>query len=125
MVGRASGSLATRGGDCALQKGVSLSGRDPGAVAELASAYAQSGDKDRAAELLKEVLNAQSHAPPAVEVACVYARLGEKDRAFDWLEAAYRERQGNLIWLKSNQGLNPLHSDPRWNALVRKLKLKP
>ena len=111
-----------------LQKGVSLSDRDPASVAALASVYAQTGNKQKAEHLLKEVL--ASPFPPPVEVADIYANLGDLNRAFNWLEVAYRERQGSLIWIMpvANEAygiLRPLRSDPRWIDLLKRLNLKP
>jgi TolB-like protein/DNA-binding winged helix-turn-helix (wHTH) protein len=112
----------------ALQKGISLSDRDPVFVAALASVYAQTGNKPQAEHLLKEVL--ASPLPPPVEVADIYANLGDLNRAFNWLDVAYRERQGNLIWIRpvANEAygmLRPLRSDPRWIDLLKRLNLKP
>ena len=110
----------------ALRKGVSASGRDPTFVAELATGYARSGNRQQAEQLLKEVL--ASHFPPAIEVAGIYANLGDTDRAFQWLEVACRERQGNVVWLKHwgrHGALNPIRSDPRWIAFIKRLNLKP
>ena len=53
-------------------------------------------------------------------IAQLYAGLGDKDQAFYWLDTAYRERDG-LINLKTDFTLDPLHSDPRFAELVRKV----
>jgi len=53
--------------------------------------------------------------------ALVYAGLGEKDQAFAWLEKAYEERSVTLSYLKVNPILDPLRSDPRFEALVAKV----
>lgn len=110
----------------AFQKGVSVSGRDPTFVAELAAAYAQYGNRSQAEELQKEVL--ASYFPPALEIAGIYANLGDPDRAFYWLEVACSERQGNTVWIRqrgTRGPLRPLRSDPRWVALLKRLNLKP
>jgi len=49
--------------------------------------------------------------------------LGSKDEAFKWLDIAYRERDFNLISLKTDFLLDPLYSDPRFAELVRKVGL--
>jgi len=48
--------------------------------------------------------------------------LGDKDRAFEWLEKAYEERAGRLVYLKVEHAFDPLRSDPRFGDLVRRLK---
>jgi serine/threonine protein kinase/Tfp pilus assembly protein PilF len=59
----------------------------------------------------------------ADEIAEVYAWRGEKDRAFEWLERAYRQRDGGLSTIKTDPTLRSLRADPRFNTLLRKMKL--
>jgi len=59
----------------------------------------------------------------AYELAQLYADLGDKDHAFQWLNIAYQERDFYLIGLKTDFLLDPLHSDPRFAELVRKVGL--
>ena len=47
-----------------------------------------------------------------------HATLGEKDQAFEWLEKAYQERDGALIFLKVNHNWDPLRDDPRFHDLL-------
>jgi hypothetical protein len=49
--------------------------------------------------------------------------LGDKDQAFHWLDTAYQERDFPLFGLKTDFLLDPLHSDPRFAELVRKVGL--
>jgi adenylate cyclase len=59
----------------------------------------------------------------AYAIAQLYAELGDKDQAFRWLETAYREHDRHLLDLKTDFLLDPLHSDPRFAELVRKVGL--
>jgi TolB-like protein/tetratricopeptide (TPR) repeat protein len=59
----------------------------------------------------------------ACGIAELYADLGDKDQVFRWLNTAYQERDIWLIALKTNFILAPLHSDPRFAELVRKVGL--
>ena len=59
----------------------------------------------------------------AYGIAIMYAELGEKDQAFQWLNTAYQERDWLLVDLKTDFLLDPLRSDPRFAALVRKVGL--
>jgi tetratricopeptide (TPR) repeat protein len=59
----------------------------------------------------------------AYEIGALYADLGDKDKAFQWLNTAYQERDGYLTTLKTDFLLDPLHSDPRFAELVRKVGL--
>ena len=56
-------------------------------------------------------------------IATLYADLGDKDQAFRWLNTAYQERDWLLLSLKTDFLLDPLHSDPRFAELVRKVGL--
>ena len=60
---------------------------------------------------------------PAYAIAANYAELGNKDQAFAWLNVAYQEHDVDLIELKTDFLLDSLHSDPRFDELVRKIGL--
>jgi serine/threonine protein kinase/tetratricopeptide (TPR) repeat protein len=59
----------------------------------------------------------------AYKIAQLYADLGDKDQAFHWLNTAYQERDFFMLGLKIDFLLDPLHSDPRFAELVRKVGL--
>ncbi len=59
----------------------------------------------------------------AYNVAQVYAFRGEADRAFQWLERAYSQRDGGMFLVKVDPLLKNLRSDPRFQALLRKMRL--
>jgi beta-lactamase regulating signal transducer with metallopeptidase domain/tetratricopeptide (TPR) repeat protein len=50
-------------------------------------------------------------------IACGYALLGNKDKAFEWLHKAMEEGFELSGYLKSDDDLESLHSDPRWAEL--------
>jgi tetratricopeptide (TPR) repeat protein len=56
------------------------------------------------------------------DVAFAYQSAGDRERAIDWLERAYEARDPNLPYLRW-AGFDTLRSNPRFHALVRKLKL--
>ncbi len=54
----------------------------------------------------------------------VYLRRGDKDKAFEILDDMSVE-DGEITWeTLEDHALKPLHSDPRWQALVDKVSLK-
>jgi TolB-like protein/DNA-binding winged helix-turn-helix (wHTH) protein len=59
----------------------------------------------------------------AYQIAEAHAWRGEKDDAFDWLERAYRQRDGGLAETKIDPLLENLHGDPHYQAMLRKLNL--
>jgi hypothetical protein len=59
----------------------------------------------------------------ASSIAEVFAWQGEKDKAFEWLERAYSQREGGLSDIRTDPLLKSLRADPRFNALLHKMKL--
>jgi len=59
----------------------------------------------------------------ALPIAGNYAWRGDSDAAFVWLERAYTRRDSGLEAIKIDWRWTSLHSDPRYKALLRKLKL--
>ena len=56
-------------------------------------------------------------------IAALYADLGDKDEAFRWLSIAYQERDRMMMCLNTYFQFDPLHSDPQFAELVRKVGL--
>jgi len=57
----------------------------------------------------------------AYDIAQVRAQRGEIDRAFEWLERGYLQRDSGMPLLVNDRFLKPLHDDPRWGPLLRKV----
>ena len=49
--------------------------------------------------------------------------LGNKDQAFAWLDKAVQQRHWMIIYLKRDNVWDPLRSDPRFSALLRRVGL--
>ncbi|MCI0606599.1 hypothetical protein L0156_26745 [bacterium] len=47
----------------------------------------------------------------------------ETDKAFEWLERAYKQRDGGLSTMKGDPLLRNLERDPRYRAFLQKMKL--
>jgi TolB-like protein/tetratricopeptide (TPR) repeat protein len=100
--------------------------REALSVAYLGHVYARSGRADEAGRLLEnlEQLRLRGQASPTA-FAVIHAGLGDIDVAFNWLETAYRIRDGSLFWVAGAPGLDPLHSDRRFADLVRRVGVAP
>jgi hypothetical protein len=61
---------------------------------------------------------------PEFWLACLYGSLGRKDEAFAWLDKAYSERANGLSTIKVIPLVDDLRSDPRFDELLRRLRLK-
>ena len=59
----------------------------------------------------------------AYQIAEVHAFRGEADLAFEWLERAYKQRDGGVADIKGDRLMRGLVGDPRYKAFLRKLKL--
>ena len=88
----------------------------------LALAYHALGrrkESDASLAALKETYAGDS----AFQIAEVHAFRGETDLAFDWLDRAYRQRDAGLTEILGDQLLRGIVRDPRYKALLRKIKL--
>jgi len=107
-----------------LEKAAAVSPGSAAMQSALAHAYALGGKRAEAKRILGQllVMRRQGYVSP-YEIAVIYVGLGEKDRAFEWLERAYREHSSWLSYLNVESRLDPLHSDPRFADLVRRVGL--
>jgi tetratricopeptide (TPR) repeat protein len=82
------------------------------------------GRRQEAERVLTELLTAakREYVAPTI-VAWVYSGLGDKDKAFEWLEKAYDNRLGDIVYLNLEPAWEPLRDDPRYAALAKKVGL--
>ncbi len=107
-----------------LQQPVQISGGSPLSLAALAYAHARAGHRAEALSLLNRLRAlAQSRHVAAIYFAGVYTGLGDKDQALNWLQKAYEERSDYLVYIQLEPTFDPLHDDPRFRELVRRLNL--
>jgi hypothetical protein len=95
---------------------------DPGAFKTYIPAFcAALGRIDEAKNMMKEVERDLAVSP--VAYAYYHMWLGNIDLAFKFLEKAYETRDSELYDVKVDPNLDPLRSDPRFEALLKKLHL--
>jgi TolB-like protein/DNA-binding winged helix-turn-helix (wHTH) protein/Tfp pilus assembly protein PilF len=107
-----------------LKKASALSKDNPTSLAHLGRAYALSGNHDEArkiAEQLKQT--ARQHYVPAWDMAVLFAGMGDADTAFRWLEESYAKRESQMPFLKVDYRMDPLRADPRFQKMLRRVKL--
>ena len=63
----------------------------------------------------------QKHYVQPYDFAIVHAGLGEKDEAFRFLDEAVRERSDELALVRVDPALDPLRSDPRFAAMLKRM----
>jgi serine/threonine protein kinase/tetratricopeptide (TPR) repeat protein len=96
------------------------------AGAALGYAYGKAGRTHEARKVLAEMQDlAKVRYVPPQEFAIIYIGLGDNNNAFAWLEKAYDERFAGLIYLTVEPIFLNLRSDPRYEALVKRLGLPP
>ena len=110
----------------ALQRELVHSGRRPLLLASLASVYGLAGRKREALRLIDELKErSRQHYISDSLFAEAYIGLGEKDEAMSWLERAYEEHDQWMVYIKSYPGWDALRSEPRFQALVRRMNFPP
>jgi TolB-like protein/Tfp pilus assembly protein PilF len=102
-----------------FQKVAALSGGEPNVP--LAHTYAASGRTDDARKMLKALQQRYGEDVESYFMGGIHAALGEKDEAFAWLEKAYEEHSFFLVFLKTEPWFDPLHTDPRFQDLLRRM----
>jgi tetratricopeptide (TPR) repeat protein len=81
------------------------------------------GHPQKAQAALDELI-AKDSATAAYQIAQVYAWFGDKDQALSWLERGYAQQDAGLGYTKVDPFFSALRSDPRFQALLVKLKLQ-
>jgi len=109
-----------------FEKAVTISGTRATYAGQLGHALAVSGEKGQALKILEELRERSKQTyVPAHEMAVICVGLGEKDQAFGWLRNAYEERSSWLPMLAVSPLFDGLRSDPRFQALLRRMNLPP
>jgi len=107
-----------------LQQAVKLDGSNLKNQAELAYAYAISGDREKALSIVTELKHSSISLAPYL-IAEIYVALGDKDQAFTWLDKAFEDRFAFLSDVRITPQFDSLRSDSRYAALVRRMNLSP
>lgn len=88
----------------------------------MALAYAWLGRRDDALRVLDR-LEKGAGAFDLQAMALAYVVLGDKERGFEWLTRAFDQRSGYVPFANVLPGFDPIRFDPRFKALVARLKL--
>jgi TolB-like protein/Tfp pilus assembly protein PilF/DNA-binding XRE family transcriptional regulator len=109
-----------------FQKAIQMSGNVTFTTAGLGHLHASAGKSAEARAIFDELhARAQTTYVPAYDLALVCTGLGWTDHAFEWLDKAHQERSGWLTYLKADPRLDTLRGDPRFNDLLRRVRLIP
>src|SRR6185369_17450882 len=93
----------------------------PFVTAWLGYAYGASGDRMRAMAEIEELKKKSLHGyVPPFNLAIVYLGLGDRTQALEYLEKADAADSQWLIYIGGDRIFDPLRSEPRFVALMRK-----
>ena len=96
---------------------------DPHISALSGAAKALAGDKNAALQTLTDLDKISPHREVlAYSRALLHLSLNNKDEALRWLEQSFADQDGSNVGpIKVDPMLDPLHGDPRFEALVQKV----
>jgi serine/threonine-protein kinase len=107
-----------------LREALALPGAAAYTKATLGWVLARAGRRAETETLLRELeATARDGYVSPVAFAMLHLALGDLERALDWAERAYADRRGWLAYLKVNPLLDPLRQEPRFQTLVKKMRL--
>jgi serine/threonine protein kinase/Tfp pilus assembly protein PilF len=93
-------------------------------IAALGWFQAMNGDKTAARKILQELHEKakESYIWPYL-FAKIHAAIGENDMAFQWFERAYQERDCSLSHILTDESVDCIRTDPRFDELLKKVGL--
>jgi DNA-binding winged helix-turn-helix (wHTH) protein/TolB-like protein/tetratricopeptide (TPR) repeat protein len=101
-----------------------LSGPNPYTEGLLGYAEALSGNVAKAHQVIQKLTERSHHEyVPALSIAFIYISLGEREHALEWLSYSYQDRSTHMVYAKVDPLLDPMRSDPRFNALLHQMGL--
>jgi tetratricopeptide (TPR) repeat protein len=106
------------------REAVRLSDNNTWNIGTLGYVCAKGGQPEEARRILDELgaRSKEAYDGPA-DIALVHAGLDEKDKMFEWLERAYQDRGGSLLFTLIDPLLADMRSDPRFADLLRRVGL--
>jgi len=107
-------------------RAIELSGGSKDRDAGIAGCFALMGKQEEARKILNNIIEySKGNYIRSANIASAFAALGEKGQTFAWLDKAFRERDPGLVYnLKNRHRFDPVRSDPRYVALLRKIGLE-
>jgi non-specific serine/threonine protein kinase len=108
------------------EKVAALYGDSPFSRALPSLILAMAGKTDEARKILNELkMQPRLDSLSLIVVPQTYSVMGEKTEAFEFLEAAYQERDFLLIFLGVIPAFDNIRTDPRYADLLRRMGLPP
>jgi TolB-like protein/DNA-binding winged helix-turn-helix (wHTH) protein len=107
----------------AAEEDVSKFGRDPIHISTLAMAYGLGGRRRDAQKLINELKTrtARHHYVPPIFFVHAYIGVNDLNQALAWTERAYDDHDQYLFWAKASPSVDALRSEPRFQAVLRRM----
>jgi len=115
--------LAEQGRDAEAMQEASHESADWARLTCLAYVHHRAGRNRESGEALKELEDRFAVEAP-YQIAIIHSTRGNADAAFQWLDRALLERDPGIPQAYMEPVFRPLHSDPRWGQLLRKLHIE-
>ena len=105
------------------EKGVARpGGRLSGDLGRLALIYGLAGRKDETRKIIRELKERSRHRYVFKgNFGDAYLGLGDKQQSITWFERSYEEQDPGVMFLNVAPNLDPLRSEPRFQALLRRM----
>ncbi|HKQ57233.1 MAG TPA: protein kinase [Candidatus Eisenbacteria bacterium] len=92
-------------------------------AARLRQAYVARGPAGYWQAVLDHTLEmAKTHPMPPIHMAFLYTHVGDHSKALDYIERAYAEHSGDMLFIKVEPAFDPLRGEPRFQALVKRME---
>jgi len=109
----------------AFERALEIIGESPEIIAALGHLHAVADDRDLAQKRLARLMTlSETRHVSAALVAQVHAGLGEEDAAFEWLGKALQQHAPELAWLGVRPTFDVLRPSPKFENLLRKVRLQ-
>jgi len=106
-----------------FKKVLELYGPNVFPMATLGIAYGRMGRRADAERILAELKDKGRPGYSSYAIAQISAALGRNREALSWLQRAYNEHAAQMVGVNGDQAFDPLHTDPRFQDLVRRVGL--
>lgn len=109
-----------------LSDAAEASGRSPFALGSLGHAYAVTGDRSAANDVLNELEQQFEQATDvSVFAALVALGLSRTREALNWLDRAVERKSAWILLVRADPRFQALRGEPRYEALLRRIGLDP
>jgi TolB-like protein/Flp pilus assembly protein TadD len=110
----------------AFERARSLSPDAISVLAALGQTLALEGRTDEALQILEQLQHlSRTHWVPAAAFAVIHLGLGDREKAIQYCETAVENRERTVTGFRVHPMWEPLHGEPRFQALLQRAHLLP